>query len=104
MFLIILGILDMIAGAMLTAGGFFSLAANSWIFWFSVIYILKGLYSILAAAANNFYFDLFGILDLFVGVFLLLSFYGMSTGFFMYVGIIMLLKAAYTIMMGVVSK
>jgi len=103
MFMIILGIIDMIAGAMLSLSGLISLAGNGWVFWFGVISLLKGLYSILTAMAAQFYFDVMGIIDLLVGIFLLMSFYNITNGFFVYIGIVMLLKAAYTIVMGVVA-
>ena len=57
MFVAILGILDIIFGAALAASTFADLAGNGWIFFFGIIAIIKGLYSVVAAAGNGFYFE-----------------------------------------------
>jgi hypothetical protein len=97
--LLILGILDLIAGAALAISGFVPLTAVGLILGIGIIVTLKGVISYLAAAGNGFYFDLLGILDMISGVFLILAFYGTSMGFFLWFGVAMILKALWSIAM-----
>jgi hypothetical protein len=97
--LLILGVLDLIAGAALAISGFVPLTAVGLIFAIGVIITLKGVISYLAAAGSGFYFDLLGILDMISGVFLILAFYGTALGFFIWFGIAMILKALWSIVM-----
>lgn len=97
--LLILGILDLIAGAALAISGFMPLTAVGLIFAIGIIITLKGVISYLAAAGSGFYFDLLGILDMVSGVFLILAFYGTALGFFIWFGIAMILKALWSIVM-----
>ena len=97
--LLILGILDLIAGAALAIAGFVPLTAVGLILAIGVIVVLKGVVSYLMAAGNGFYFDLLGILDVLSGIFLILAFYGTALGFFIWFGIAMILKALWSIVM-----
>ena len=84
MFLIILGILDIIGGILLGVSGMPGSAGNAVFFWFGIIFLLKGAYSILAAAGSGFYFDLLGIMDLIAGIFMFLVAWGVVLDFFLY--------------------
>ena len=97
--LLILGILDLIAGAALAISGFVPLTAIGLIFAVGIIVTIKGVLSYLMAAGAGFYFDVLGILDLVSGVFLLLSFYGVAWGVFLWFGVAMMLKALWSIAM-----
>jgi hypothetical protein len=97
--LLILGILDLIAGAALALSGFVPLTAVGLILAVGIITTLKGAISFLAAAGCGFYFDLLGILDVLSGIFLILAFLGTSLGFFVWFGVAMILKALWSIMM-----
>jgi hypothetical protein len=97
--LLILGVLDLIAGAALAISGFVPLTAVGLILGIGIIVTLKGVISYIAAAGNGFYFDLLGILDVISGVFLILAFYGAALGFFVWFGIAMILKAMWSIVM-----
>ena len=97
--LLILGILDLIAGAALAVSGFFPLTAVGLIFAVGLIVTIKGVLSYIMAAGNGFYFDVLGILDLISGIFLLFSFYGIAWGIFLWFGIAMILKALWSIVM-----
>lgn len=99
----ILGILDIICGAALAASTFANLASNGWIFFFGLVAIAKGVYSVLAAAAAGFYFDVLGWLDLLVGVLLLLVNWNITFGFFLYVGILLILKGLYSFFVGMIG-
>lgn len=95
--LLILGILDLIAGASLAIAGFVPLTAAGLILAIGIIVAIKGAISYLAAAGNGFYFDLLGILDVIAGIFLVMAFYGTVMGFFVWFGIAMILKALWSI-------
>jgi hypothetical protein len=97
--LLILGVLDLIAGAALAISGFVPLTAVGLVLAIGIILTLKGVVSYLAAAGNGFYFDILGILDMIAGVFLILAFYGTALGFFVWFGIAMILKALWSIAM-----
>ena len=101
--LLILGILDLIAGAALALSGFVPLTAVGLVFAIGIILALKGGISYLMAAGNGFYFDFLGILDLLSGVFLILAFYGTALGFFLWFGVAMILKAMWSIVMFMVK-
>lgn len=101
MFLIVLGILDIIVGIVLLFGSGTPLTGNSITIFFAVLWFLKGLWSILTAVANGFFFDFLGVFDLIAGVFLFLSFMGIGLGrFFIYLAVLMILKGFWSILMG----
>ncbi|MCX6814546.1 MAG: hypothetical protein NTY20_02780 [Candidatus Aenigmarchaeota archaeon] len=97
--LLILGILDLIAGTALAISGFVPLTAAGLIFAIGIIVTIKGVISYMMAAGNGFYFDLLGILDMLSGIFLILAFYGTALGFFVWFGVAMILKALWSIVM-----
>jgi hypothetical protein len=102
--LAVLGILDLVIGALLIISPGGGLAGNGIVFIFAILALLKGLYSVLAAAGAGFFFDVMGWLDLIAGFFLLLANWGFAYGFFLYVGIIMVLKAFYSIVVGLIGS
>ena len=97
--LLILGVLDLIAGAALALSGFVPLTAIGLIFAVGIIVTIKGAISYLAAAGAGFYFDFLGILDVLSGIFLILAFYGVGLGFAVWFGLAMILKALWSIAM-----
>ncbi|MBI4020227.1 MAG: hypothetical protein HY367_02760 [Candidatus Aenigmarchaeota archaeon] len=103
MLLFVLGILDLLAGVILMAAGAFPLTENGLAFMLGAIAIAKGVWSVLTAMAAGFYFDFLGIIDFFVGLFLLLSVWGFYLDFFFYVGIVAILKGLYSFFVGWVS-
>lgn len=100
----ILGLLDLLLGFTLALSGIIDFTGNSLIFFLFIIAILKGVYSILTAAGAGFYFDLLGVFDLVAGIFLYLVFTGMHFHFFLYIGIIVILKGVYSILFGLAHK
>lgn len=103
MFLVVLGILDIIFGILLGISGMIDFAGSFWVMVFGIVAILKGLYSLATAASSGFYFDVLGILDLLAGIFLLLTYGSIFFDFFVYFGIIMILKGLYSVGMGFVK-
>ncbi|MEM7815856.1 MAG: hypothetical protein QXN71_01920 [Candidatus Aenigmatarchaeota archaeon] len=101
-FLLILGILDLIAGISLAISGFVPLTAVSLILGIGIILTFKGIISYLLAAGNGFYFDILGILDIISGIFLIIAFYGTALGFAVWFGVAMILKALWSILMFIV--
>lgn len=101
--LLMLGILDLIAGAALALSGFFPLTAAGLILAIGIIVTIKGAISFLGAAGSGFYFDILGILDIISGIFLIMAFYGTAMGFFVWFGLAMILKALWSIMMFMVK-
>lgn len=99
----LLGILDIILGAALAASTFADLSGSGWILAFGIIAILKGIYSVLTAAGAGFFLDVLGWLDLIVGILLLLVNWGIVFPFFVYVGILLILKGLYSFFVGFVS-
>jgi len=95
--LLILGIIDLIAGIALALTGFVPLTASGLILAIGIIVTLKGAISYLAAAGAGFYFDLLGVLDMLSGIFLILVFYGTAWGGFAWFGLAMILKALWSI-------
>ncbi len=103
MFLVVLGFLDLIIGTILVVSQFYTLAGNSIVLFFAVIALLKGIYSTLTAAGSGFYFDILGWFDLISAVLLFLVHIGIIFNFFLYIGIIMIIKALYSIAMGLMG-
>jgi len=99
----ILGILDIIFGAVLAASTFADLGGNGWVFIFGIMAILKGLYSVITAAGAGFYLDILGWLDLIVGDFLLFVNWNVVFPFFLYAGILLILKGLYSFFVGLIA-
>jgi hypothetical protein len=105
MFLIILGLLDIIAGGILALTALTGFEGNSILFWFAVIFLLKAIYSIGAAVAAGFFLDVLGYMDLVAAIFMFLIFWGFDLGFgiFLWFGLAMVIKGLYSFVMGVIS-
>jgi hypothetical protein len=103
MLLIILGILDIIIGIAVAVSTGIPLVASGVILTLGVIALLKGLYSVGTAAGAGFYFDVLGWLDLIACIFLFMSYWGWVFGFFLYAGILIVLKGLYSFAMGASS-
>ncbi|MBI4175573.1 MAG: hypothetical protein HY518_00060 [Candidatus Aenigmarchaeota archaeon] len=103
MLLFLLGILDMFAGVLLMAGKVAPLTENGLVFLIGILFVLKGAWSMLAAMAAGFFFDFLGIVDIFAGLFLLLAVWNLYFDFFLYMGIVVMLKGLYSFFAGWVS-
>lgn len=103
MFLAILGVLDLIAGALLGFSGMFTYAGSGFVMVIGIILLIKGIGSYLAAAANAFFFDFMGILDIVSAIMLILATFGFVVFFFPYFGIFMVIKGVYSIAMGLIK-
>lgn len=101
MIIVILGILDVIAGIAVALAQLFHLTGSAFALYLGVIFILKALYSILTALAAGFPFDVLGWLDLIAGIVLMLLYWGFPVSFAFWVGIIMILKGVYSILLGI---
>ncbi|OGI12581.1 hypothetical protein A3K64_01605 [Candidatus Micrarchaeota archaeon RBG_16_36_9] len=85
--LALLGILDIIAGISLVLPNFIVL-------YIGIIFIFKGIFSIVGSFAAEYFFDIMGIIDLIAGIMLLTHF---SIPFFW---VLLMIKGAYSIIVG----
>jgi len=69
------------------------------IFYMSIIYILKGVWSMISSIAAGYYFDWMGGLDFIIGITLLLIFSGVTFSFFWIIGLAHILKGIYTLLL-----
>jgi hypothetical protein len=104
MFIIVFAVIDLILGVVLAASPYFDFTGNGIIFWLAVIGILKGLYSIIAALVGGFMYDVIGWFDLAGGILLWLTTMGLIHPAFLYIGIAILLKGIYSLMIGLISQ
>ena len=65
--------------------------------WVSILLMLKGVYSVTMSAANGFYADALGGIDLVAGLLLIIMNFGTDISFSWIVGIIVAGKAIYTL-------
>lgn len=101
--LLLFGIFDIMVGVAGITASLIPLQGNSFIFTIGLLGIIKGIYSILAGVLSGFYFDLLGLLDLVLGIFLLLAFYNLMFGWVIYLGILMVIKGLYSVVIFLVS-
>ena len=88
MFLLVLGLLDVVAGLTILFPEFFSQIA----FYVAVITLLKGIFSFGSSALNNYWLDWMGTVDILTGIVIL-------TGFSIpYFWVLPILKGLYTIL------
>jgi uncharacterized membrane protein HdeD (DUF308 family) len=104
MILAVLGIVDVIAGIMLSLGWLPYMQGNALVFVVAVIVMIKGAWSWIAALAASQKLDFLGILDLVVGIMLLSTSGGFFLFFFTYVGIIDIIKGIYSAFVGVAKQ
>lgn len=104
MFLFVLGILDLIAGIILGLSGFVPYTENGFVFFLGLIIVIKGIVSFLMGAAKGFYLDFMGLLDIVAGAMLMIATTGFMLFFFPYIGIILIFKGLYSMLIGLVKK
>ncbi|MFQ5647946.1 MAG: hypothetical protein ACE5FW_01805 [Candidatus Aenigmatarchaeota archaeon] len=96
MLLFVLGLVDAIVGVLLLFSSWNPLVGSGLVIALGVLWFFKGIYSILAGASSGFYLDFLGIFDLLAGVFLVLSYLGLSWGFLIYLAALMIIKGVYS--------
>ena len=97
MLLTILGLVDVALGAVLAASPYFSYAGIAIIGTLAIIALIKGLYSVLAAAASGYYLSVESWLDLIVGILLFVTTLGIHFNWFLWIGIFEAAKGVYSI-------
>lgn len=100
MIIALLGIIDLIAGIVLSLGGMPVFHGNALVFLFGVVVLAKGLYSWVAALSKKFVLDLPGILDIAAGILLISTSGGFFLFFFAYFGVMEIIKGAYSFLVG----
>lgn len=103
MFLAILGILDLIGGIILGLSGMIPYTENGFVFMIGIILVFKGIISYLSGAAKGFFLDFMGILDIIAGFMLIMATWGFMLFFFVYFGILMILKGTYSMLIGLLK-
>ena len=103
MLLTIFGLVDVLFGGVLAASPYFKYAGVGIIGILGILALIKGIYSTLAAASAGLYFDLMGWLDLLVGLLLLVSSWGVTFNWFLWIGIFMVIKGVYSILMEILG-
>jgi hypothetical protein len=103
MLLWILGITDIIAGFLLSLSTLVPYNESSFVGIIAGLMIIKGVWSIITAAAANFYFDIIGMADLVGGVLLFICTLGFAAHFFIYLGLVLILKGLWSIVSGIIS-
>ncbi len=91
----ILSIVDIIIGLMI-AYPTFILFTSIVIFYTSLIYVGKGLWSIFSSLAGGYYYDWMGVLDVVYGAALFAIYSGISNGIFYWIGIIAIVEGIYS--------
>ena len=102
MIIVILGIIDIIAGIVLTFSGLDVFHGNGIVFFLAIAMILKGAWSWLNNLMSGFKLDFMGVLDIVVGILMLLTFGGFFLFFFAYFGIMEVIKGVYSFVVGLV--
>jgi hypothetical protein len=103
MILAILGIVDLIGGAMLGLSGLIPYVGSNFVSTIGIILILKGIISYLSGAAKGFFLDFMGILDIVAGAMLIITTWGFVVFFFPYFGILLALKGVYSVIIGLIK-
>ena len=94
-FLILLGVVDVIAALIFLSNGLFPAGIVCYVAW---IMLLKGLYSFLTALLSGFPYDILGLIDIVAGLALMFSLP------FSILWIPLILKGAYSMMVGSFMK
>ena len=92
--LLLFGIFDLIVGTALAAPIWFP---ESWLFWIGIIVLIKSIISFVGGLATGFLFDFLGWIDLLAGLSLIFGW------FIPYLWAIVLVKAAYSIIIGLAT-
>ena len=93
--LLLIGLVDIFGGLLLVFNPVF---LHNLLFYFGVIILLKGLWSIVSSAVAHFYFDLFGWIDMVASVLLLIAYFDSPLSFAGFAGIVILLKGLWSIL------
>ncbi|MBI4181889.1 MAG: hypothetical protein HY520_02895 [Candidatus Aenigmarchaeota archaeon] len=104
MIIALFGILDIIAGGALLLGTILGLPGSEFLFWFTILFFLKGLYSVGTALAAGFFMDFMGYLDLLGALFLLLLYWGIAPGWVFWIGLLILIKGVYSFIIAFISN
>lgn len=97
MLLTILGLVDVALGIVLAASPYFNYTGMAVIGTLAVIALIKGVFSVLSAAAGGYYFSVESWLDIIVGVLLLTTTFGVHFSWFLWIGIFEAAKGVYSI-------
>lgn len=103
MILAVLGVLDLICGALLGLSGLIGYVGSGFVSTLAIIMIIKGIISYVSGAASGFFLDFMGVLDMIAGVMLMLATWGFVLFFFPYFGLLLLLKGVYSIIIGIIK-
>ena len=95
--LLLLGVLDFLAGLSLAVSGIVPMHASAFVLWVGVLVLLKGVYSYLAAVMNDFWFDVLGIIDIIVGIMMFSVYFGLVFPLFFWIGLVLILKAFWSV-------
>src|SRR3989338_11187627 len=95
MLILLLGVFDVIGGLLLAATWLKLFVGAGFILYFAVFFLLKGIYSVLSNIFSGFFLDLMGFLDLLAGAALLFVHWGTAPHYFLYIGIPLILKGIY---------
>jgi uncharacterized membrane protein HdeD (DUF308 family) len=104
MLLILLSIIDLIAGGLLAFCEVFPYAGSAFVGTLGAFMLAKGAWSVLTAAAANFYMDFIGALDIVCGILLVVTTFGFSMHFFVYFAVALILKGIYSFIIGLGSR
>ncbi len=99
MILLILGIIDIIAGICLALLP--GVAANGIVHALAWFILIKGAWSVVTSAAQGYFWDWMGWVDAIVGATIVLAYYGMLIGIMQYIWWVIVLKGVYTMLCSV---
>jgi hypothetical protein len=103
MIIAVLGIIDVIVGIILAFGGMPVFQGNGIVFAFAILIILKGIWSWINNLTAGFKLDFMGVLDIVTGIFLLFISAGFFLFFFVYFGVMEIIKGVYSFAIGVLK-
>ena len=92
----LLAIIDVIGGLLLILNSIS--VFHTLLFYFGVIILVKGIWTVFGSMRKKFYFDLPGWTDTLSGVVMLLISFNWSLSFLWFLGIIILLKGLWSIL------
>jgi hypothetical protein len=105
MIVAILGLVDIVAGIILAAGGLGVFHMNPLAWSVAIALIVKGAWSwihnLATTGSGGTKLDFMGIIDIVSGVMIVSSVYGFFMFFFLYFGVILMIKGVYSFFCGV---
>ncbi len=96
MFLIALGVIDVVAGIILALYGVPAYKGSGFIATFGGFMLLKGLWSVLVAYRKDYYKDIWGAVDIVAGVLMILLFFGIQHFLFAVAGAVVIIKGVWS--------